>query len=736
MKWKQKPQKSRLHPISRTRGTGKKRGLASVEELRDLLWQDVPEDLRFRRHVWNGAMKRLRSMKIIEDVEHLPQIETFSRYDLSSAQLFALNLYTEQEGRCARFLSFNPNSENVERPDKSVTQPELVSVRHMLGQFLFVHKVEELPAGSAEIAALSLNVMGAISQSFELFCSLMNAVKVYSDDQSRRFRTEILVLADVISHRLPMLRDHFNTIGFDVVDLGDLASAWVRDFGSGLFPVPFVLRVVDVVLVEGPSVLIAIMYGIMAHFEDKLLLSDDSAGFYEKIEKIPSSLMNDQAIANVLRSAFSIFAQSELSSEADDSNPIALLANNKSWDDIIASGDPLNFHSGVGDSKSVQRLLNMSQSALLGGPSDTQVGAPGVRVTLDESKKAEEALFERDSKPVWMTETSMMLASAEKDDPGYLNIVSQKKRLEEELETQNATINSLKSELSSRSGFPDDDFRRPMSGTMRTNYTDRSGDSIESLDDIMDDQRSFHKRTGSVRLRANIVNNVLLSTAHADSSAKENSIRYSNFASIYSEAMESLECPCLFMEGWLFKMGRTGSIFSRPQLHRRWFVLKGQFFTYFKSHLHAKPQKDKCLDLRKAIIRPMAGHSKGKFAIEIIVSSSPGERRRLSSYGSESADQPAQPTGGTSGTSVTDTTELFEVTDDHDTLMKKVATLRPRTSNSTASEDGERFVLFATCVEERNKWIVAMQCASQGPLFEQDDLARLECKSGPGQPDG
>jgi len=83
--------------------------------------------------------------------------------------------------------------------------------------------------------------------------------------------------------------------------------------------------------------------------------------------------------------------------------------------------------------------------------------------------------------------------------------------------------------------------------------------------------------------------------------------------------MNSIKEPCIFMQGYLCKVngGSHGWIQRKERLQSRWFVLKGKYLTYFKSHLKYAPSSDRCLDLTNYMINKCT-HELGDYGIELI----------------------------------------------------------------------------------------------------------------------
>jgi hypothetical protein len=102
----------------------------------------------------------------------------------------------------------------------------------------------------------------------------------------------------------------------------------------------------------------------------------------------------------------------------------------------------------------------------------------------------------------------------------------------------------------------------------------------------------------------------------ADEEFKYDSFQLNDFKYLFSTVYEQLSFPCVCMEGYLSKLSKA-TLFGGRQLNKRWFILKGRFLTYFKSHLHSKPQKDRVADVLGWKVVTITNHSKGSFAFEL-----------------------------------------------------------------------------------------------------------------------
>ena len=96
----------------------------------------------------------------------------------------------------------------------------------------------------------------------------------------------------------------------------------------------------------------------------------------------------------------------------------------------------------------------------------------------------------------------------------------------------------------------------------------------------------------------------------------------------WKAALQQLDDASISMQGYLCKMtaSKWNSRGTLDKIQRRWFVVRGNLMTYFKTNVHVQPKSDKCVDLTDYKINPVV-HSKSKFAFELI--SPPKPRKKV-----------------------------------------------------------------------------------------------------------
>jgi len=100
---------------------------------------------------------------------------------------------------------------------------------------------------------------------------------------------------------------------------------------------------------------------------------------------------------------------------------------------------------------------------------------------------------------------------------------------------------------------------------------------------------------------------------------REIQCRTENWTDSWKNALNSLTDASISMQGYLCKMtaSKWNSRGTLDKIQRRWFVLRGNYMTYYKTNLHTQPKSDKCVNLLNYKVNPVQ-HSKSKYAFELI----------------------------------------------------------------------------------------------------------------------
>ncbi len=100
---------------------------------------------------------------------------------------------------------------------------------------------------------------------------------------------------------------------------------------------------------------------------------------------------------------------------------------------------------------------------------------------------------------------------------------------------------------------------------------------------------------------------------------REIQCRTENWTDSWKNAINSLTDASISMQGYLCKMtaSKWNSRGTLDKIQRRWFVLRGNYMTYYKTNLHTQPKSDKCVNLLNYKVNPIK-HEKSPYAFELI----------------------------------------------------------------------------------------------------------------------
>eukprot|EP01083_Nonionella_stella_P178703 632086_1 len=121
---------------------------------------------------------------------------------------------------------------------------------------------------------------------------------------------------------------------------------------------------------------------------------------------------------------------------------------------------------------------------------------------------------------------------------------------------------------------------------------------------------------------------------------REIQCRTENWTDSWKHALSSLTDASISMQGYLCKM--TASKFNSrgtlDKIQRRWFVLRGNYMTYYKTNLHTQPKSDKCVNLLGYKVNPVV-HAKSKYAFELISAPKENQHKKSKSMKKNNYDQ-------------------------------------------------------------------------------------------------
>merc|ERR1712048_978994 len=194
----------------------------------------------------------------------------------------------------------------------------------------------------------------------------------------------------------------------------------------------------------------------------------------------------------------------------------------------------------------------------------------------------------------------------------------------QEYETKLAAANNEISRLQSHiDSIPEEDV--PSGNTML--------EHSESL--IIHNGNSHHKSSMTL-------SDILYTSEHGDTiyrepltdtlRPREIQCRTENWSDSWKNALNSLTDASVSMQGYLCKMtaSKWNSRGTLDKIQRRWFVLRANYLTYFKTNLHTQPKSDKCVNVLNYKVNPVI-HSKSKFAFELISAPKTNPHKKSSS---------------------------------------------------------------------------------------------------------
>lgn len=458
-------------------------------------------------------------------------------------------------------------------------------------------RLGELTPGSAPLAAVLLQVCdGDEGEAAALLCTVLEVAEERVGEGRALLRTDCLLVADLVAAEMKDVADHFNRVGFDAVDLADIVCIWVGSVFAAQFPSEFVLRALDVMFTEENMVFAVIVFAIIAVHKEELLRAQEADKLYNYFYAIPE-LLQTQKIEKVFRVAYeTLIGFPDLEQKRDQ----------KDWEWTIRRPGVPGFTPGVGnyseeegDGEKVDDKLGSLKSAansFILSP-DT---VPEEGDDLEEEEDMEGGPDIGDDIP-------------EIEDKDFEN----PKELREKMKKVMDGVNFLRRkddrarkvirDLQQKIRLMEDDLSR-LNHSPRSSTGGSFGAAGADLGNLVANLRKVED-TGIQGLG-------MPAPKTAEDDYKYQSFKLDDLNISYSSIYDQIEFPCPYMEGYLFKLSKAG-IFSKPNLQRKWFVMKGRFLTYFKNHEHTRPQKDRCIDLKGCQIATLKRHPKGEFGIEI-----------------------------------------------------------------------------------------------------------------------
>ncbi len=181
---------------------------------------------------------------------------------------------------------------------------------------------------------------------------LTQIMRGYYLNDCKLMRDETLLLIDVLCVNEDKLVRQLNKLSIDVIDLSVFVVSWIGCLFVHHFEIEFVQRVIDLVLLEGPSVLIAIVYGILQFIKNDILQCDTHYDVFEKLagNKLKNYLRKHEFIHRVISKAQLLFTE-------ENYKYVIKGREKKSWTDLLGLPGQRHFkiNKGVGDKTKVKK---------------------------------------------------------------------------------------------------------------------------------------------------------------------------------------------------------------------------------------------------------------------------------------------------------------------------------------------------------------------------------------------
>lgn len=407
-------------------------------------------------------------------------------------------------------------------------------------------------------------------------------LQTWWDGDVQELRIELLVIGSLLSRDCPDLVCHLNSEKFDIVDLLEVTSVWA----SSCMALSSLLEVTEtavcIVLLDSRVHLVGLVYGLLRLFESDIRLLRGESLFHF-IASLPSRLQSD-SFSEVVQIAYHYYRSPV--------GTIATLRASKDWERCMAIPGTVLFSEDVGTAAATAAHAARQQT----------VTRPPV---VPEAPKP--------SPPVSAREETF---SASND----IDTLLQKTR-SLKLSSVAAQLAAARENAANAAAAAAAATQEQTPSPLLTDEEYAAGEGEAGMDDDMSTARSGGERKSGEKTM-HLQQAVML--LHPSDSTTEKKMPPSSGLIRFSELMDYQSVPCLYMEGYLMKSRSPSRLFRRRNtsgffgnLHRRFFVLQGNFLTYFKSHLYKKPSKDVSVDMRGRVVVPLPNHDLGAHGFQI-----------------------------------------------------------------------------------------------------------------------
>lgn len=531
------------------------------------LWMGIPDDWDLRRQIWPAMCPK---------IAQAPKLSSkLDKNKLDGSILDQIQIELEYED-CFSALG----DDIADKVDLSLVE-KLVIALH-----IYTNHTQRYLPGSVQLAAMMLHVCDHhLHEAFKILSALVLILDEMLIDQQLALKTQCLVIADLIARDIPKLAAVFNSMDFDVVDFSDVVCLWTAPVFIYHFPRSFVLRVLDLLFYQGPSALIGVLFGVISTFSDTLIESADASALYKNFHWIPPSV-SLKRMDQCFKEGFDLIYNFP---------EVLEMHSNKDWRSCMElHGKIPSFEVKVGDSVLVRNHLE-TRPVHVRSMSD-----------FDEVEKKEEVFeepqFTFSLVKVKDSTSESTFSEIQKLLDVNVHLTLKLEELQKNAQDKNSRIARLENDLERLEDELKLQKASDFGGTLRM---PKINTNISRL--IADKLTLEHGGVSAIELSE---------TKVRSENDKYDSFSLNEFDSRFSMIYETLEFPCVYMEGYLFKLSKSG-LFAKHNLMRKFFVLKGRYLTFFKTHVHTKPSKDRCMDVGGANIAQLESHDKGQFCFEI-----------------------------------------------------------------------------------------------------------------------
>eukprot|EP00485_Elphidium_margaritaceum_P001101 CAMPEP_0202697630 /NCGR_PEP_ID=MMETSP1385-20130828/10948_1 /ASSEMBLY_ACC=CAM_ASM_000861 /TAXON_ID=933848 /ORGANISM="Elphidium margaritaceum" /LENGTH=813 /DNA_ID=CAMNT_0049354131 /DNA_START=32 /DNA_END=2473 /DNA_ORIENTATION=- len=579
-------------------------------DMRDILWQNAEllgSDPNYRKKVWRfmsdvfyGGVTRMdETLSLPEQNNENAMDEIQTNHDNVAMSKEKLRLLLEREETYSDLLVNNnpkqvilmhkvrPKMERILEAYAAANENRfgLVGAVQLCAVILTTLNTGDLGDTSSSTSPTAASPHNDEKDTFCILQILTQIVRKYYEADEKLMKDETLLLIDVLCVNEEKLVRHLNKLEIDVIDLSVFVSSWLRCLFVHHFEIEFVQRVIDLVLLEGPSVLICIVYGIVQFVKNDLLQCETHYDVFEKLagQKLKKHLKKSDFIHRVIQKAQLLFTE-------ENYKYVIKGREKKSWPDLLGLPGARHFRiaKGVGDKTKVKKAYQHWRRESRKVISGVYLGADVSSDESDEDISSGKQSSNKSSSSMHTQNGPRMQSireqnqNAERDEGDVEPATSMQTMIEHGATTTHVASAS-------------EHFKSPSMSR---------GNSLQLSDILYTSQRG---------------DKIYMEPINDEVPPREIQCRTENWSDSWKTALASLNDASICMQGYLCKM--TASKFNSrgtlDKIQRRWFVLRGNYMTYYKTNLHTQPKSDKCVNVLGFKVNPVI-HAKSKYAFELI----------------------------------------------------------------------------------------------------------------------